>query len=315
MPYLIGTDEAGYGPNLGPLTVTGTLWEVGDVSTDLYRVFPQSIRQTPKGEGIFIADSKRVYSSGSIGQLELSVLSLIFSMTGRIASNWHELLEMICPSQYIELIPDQTWLAGRELELPLQSDPEQIKRCGQAFRDEAAKASVELLEIQCVPIFPPQFNSQVEALGNKATLLSSETLKIVERLMSKTDDDLEICCDKHGGRSKYAGLIQQFLTDEFVMIGNESLQESDYSFRQSDRDVVVRFQAKGESFMPTALSSLVSKYLREVIMRLWNEFWQLQIPGIKPTKGYPVDAKRFKSDIASAQAKLGIEDRLIWRNR
>ena len=133
--------------------------------------------------------------------------------------------------------------------------------------------------------------------------------------MSKTDDDLEICCDKHGGRSKYAGLIQQFLTDEFVMIGNESLQESDYSFRQSDRDVVVRFQAKGESFMPTALSSLVSKYLREVIMRLWNEFWQLQIPGIKPTKGYPVDAKRFKSDIASAQAKLGIEDRLIWRNR
>lgn len=315
MPYLIGTDEAGYGPNLGPLTVTGTLWKVNDVSADLYQALPQSVRQTPKGEGIFIADSKRVYSSGSIGQLETSVLSLIFSMTGKIPANWHELLETICPAEFIDQIPNQTWLAGRELELPLKSDTEQIKRLGNAFADEAAKASVELLEIQCAPIFPPQFNSQVEALGNKATLLSAETLKIVERLMSKTDDDLEIGCDKHGGRSKYSGLIQQFLTDEFVMIGNESLEASDYSFRERERDVVVRFQAKGESFLPTALASLVSKYLREVIMRIWNDFWQLQIPGLKPTKGYPVDAKRFKSDIAKIQAELGIEDRLIWRNR
>ena len=236
-------------------------------------------------------------------------------MTGRIPSNWLELLETICPTEFIDQIPNQTWLAGRELSLPLKGDTEQIKRLGQAFGDEAGKASVELLEIQCAPIFPPQFNSQVDVLGNKATLLSSETLKIVERLMSKTDDDLEIGCDKHGGRSKYAGLIQQFLTDEFVMIGEESLETSDYSFRERDRDVVVRFQAKGESFLPTALASLVSKYLREVIMRIWNEFWQLKIPGLKPTKGYPVDAKRFKSDIAKVQAELGIEDRLIWRNR
>ena len=315
MPYLIGTDEAGYGPNLGPLTVTGTLWKVSDVSVDLYQALPQSVCQTPKGEGIYIADSKRVYKSGSIGKLETSVLSLIFSLTGRVPANWLQLMEMVCPTDFIDRIPDQTWLAGRELKLPLTSDVEKIKRLGQAFADEAAKASVELLEIQCAPIFPPQFNSQVEALGNKASLLSAETLKIVERLKKQTDDDLEIGCDKHGGRSKYAGLIQQFLTDEFIMIGNESVEVSDYSFRERERDVVIRFQAKGESFLPTALASLVSKYLREVIMRIWNEFWQLQIPGLKPTKGYPVDAKRFKSDIASVQAELGIEDRLIWRNR
>ena len=315
MPFLIGTDEAGYGPNLGPLTVTGTLWKADDTSVDLYNALPDSVRSESKGEGIFIADSKRVYSSGSIGELETSVLSLIYSVTGEIPRTWLELLEAICPAEFVDQVPDQTWLHGRELELPLKADIERVKRMGQAFLDESAESSVELLEIQCVPIFPLQFNSQVEALGNKATLLSSETLQIVQRLMAKTDDDLEIGCDKHGGRSKYAALIQQFLTDEFVMVGEESLQVSDYSFRENDRDVVVRFQAKGESFLPTALASLVSKYLREVIMRLWNDFWQLQIPGIKPTKGYPVDAKRFKSEIAKVQAKLGIEDRLIWRNR
>ncbi len=315
--FLIGTDEAGYGPNLGPLTVTGTLWKTEDVSTDLYQALTESVRQSrvKKGEGIFIADSKRVYSSGAIGELETSVLSVLFSLNGRIPETWVELLEMISPAEFIDRIPDQTWLSGRELELPLKSEPERIKRLAGAFQAECANASVELLEIQCAAIFPPQFNSQVEVLGNKATLLSAETLKIVQRMMAKTDDDLEIGCDKHGGRSKYSALLQQYLTEEFVIVGEESLEASDYSFRESGRDVVVRFQAKGESFLPTALSSLVSKYLREVFMRLWNDFWQLQIPGLKPTKGYPVDAKRFKSDIAKVQAELGIADRLIWRNR
>ena len=99
------------------------------------------------------------------------------------------------------------------------------------------------------------------------------------------------------------------------MVGEERLEVSDYSFRENDRDVFIRFQAKGESFLPTALASMVSKYLREIFMMMWNDFWQLKIPDIKPTKGYPVDAKRFKSEIAQVQAELGIDDHLIWRNK
>ena len=30
MTYLIGTDEAGYGPNLGPLVISATVWQVPD---------------------------------------------------------------------------------------------------------------------------------------------------------------------------------------------------------------------------------------------------------------------------------------------
>ena len=29
MPYLVGTDEAGYAPNLGPLVISATVWWVG----------------------------------------------------------------------------------------------------------------------------------------------------------------------------------------------------------------------------------------------------------------------------------------------
>ena len=39
MPYLIGADEAGYGPNLGPLVVSASVWCVAEPTTgyDLYQ--------------------------------------------------------------------------------------------------------------------------------------------------------------------------------------------------------------------------------------------------------------------------------------
>lgn len=321
VPFLIGTDEAGYGPNLGPLTVTGTLWEVSDSDVDLYRCLDETVTNKSSADNfanqrIFIADSKQVYASArSIVNLETGVLALLRCVSGRIPSTWLELIQLICPQESIECFPDQPWLLGQTLELPIASQVEQIEILAASFTECCAQANVRLRELRCVPVFPPQFNLQVERLGNKATLLSSETLKIVRALLDVADDDVEVGCDKHGGRSKYAALIQQFLTEQFVTVGNESLATSDYFFRENDRDVVIRFQAKGESFLPTALASMVSKYVREIFMSLWNEFWQLKIPDLKPTKGYPVDAKRFKNDIRQIQKTLGIEDHLIWRSK
>lgn len=318
MPFLIGTDEAGYGPNLGPLTVTGTQWQVDSPELDLFDTLSDVVSNQPArsrlSSQLFVADSKKVYS-GSIHDLELGVLAMTYAATGHLPGDWRELTTRLCPPNSLDYLPDQPWLSGRQLSLPLQADPGRIKEFGDRIRICGESVGVQLVELQCVPVFPPHFNLQIERLGNKATLLSTETLRIVRRLLDQSDDDVEIGCDKHGGRSKYAALIQSILTDELVMIGDERLEASDYSFRENERDVLIRFKANGESFLPTAAASMVAKYVREIFMRLWNDFWQLQIPDIKPTKGYPVDARRFKSEIEAAQAKLGIADQTIWRNK
>ncbi|MFK7765714.1 MAG: hypothetical protein AB8B55_00630 [Mariniblastus sp.] len=319
MPFLIGTDEAGYGPNLGPLTVTGTLWGCPNEGEDLYQSLASIFTNQGKRDSakkLFIADSKKVYSSsGSIAALETSVLSLVRAVTGNIPSDWQELVNMICPDQVIEHLPNQIWLKGQQLSLPIKADVDRIQDLSDQFLAAAETASCSLIELQCVAVFPPEFNTKIEQFGNKATLLSTETLKIVRSLMDLADDDLEIGCDKHGGRSKYAGLIQSLLTKEFVSIGEETSDISDYCFRENNRDVAIRFQAKGESFLPTALASMVSKYVREIFMILWNDFWKTYVPTIKPTKGYPLDAKRFKAEIELFQFDMGIDDHSIWRNR
>ena len=72
---------------------------------------------------------------------------------------------------------------------------------------------------------------------------------------------------------------------------------------------------KAEVNFPVALASLVCKYVRELSMHAFNQFWSEQVPGLKPTAGYPLDAVRFKQDIAEAQKRLGITDDVLWRER
>ena len=77
----------------------------------------------------------------------------------------------------------------------------------------------------------------------------------------------------------------------------------------------ITFRARGEAVLPTALASMTAKYHRELCMRAFNAYWCDQIPGLQATAGYPVDARRFKRDIAGRQQELAIDDRDIWRNR
>ncbi len=53
MAYLIGTDEAGYAPNLGPLVITCTVWRVakGPADLDLYRLLEAVVLPRPRPTG------------------------------------------------------------------------------------------------------------------------------------------------------------------------------------------------------------------------------------------------------------------------
>jgi hypothetical protein len=50
-------------------------------------------------------------------------------------------------------------------------------------------------------------------------------------------------------------------------------------------------------------------------MRQFNTWWQQQLPGLRPTQGYPVDAKRFLADIQHLLQPLQISESLLWRTR
>jgi hypothetical protein len=130
-----------------------------------------------------------------------------------------------------------------------------------------------------------------------------------------TPDPCFISLDKHGGRNRYAALVQHHFPESWIETVSEARALSRYRWRHGERSVEAIFRVGCEELLPTALASMTAKYHREVAMRAFNAFWTKRLPDLRPTAGYPGDAHRFKADIANLQQELGIEDRVLWRCR
>ena len=126
---------------------------------------------------------------------------------------------------------------------------------------------------------------------------------------------LSVICDKHGGRNRYQHLIAEYFPEWLIEIHGESRAESVYRFGPSEGRIEIRFRTKAEACLPVALASMASKYLRELAMKAFNAFWRARIEGLRPTAGYPQDARRFRAEIAPIQSDLGIEDSVLWRTK
>jgi ribonuclease HII len=111
-------------------------------------------------------------------------------------------------------------------------------------------------------------------------------------------------------------MIQEAIPEGWVVAERESPEESRYSVDLLERDVKVIFRprADGDS-AAVSLASMLCKYLREICMRQFNRYWAERVPGIKPTAGYPLDAKRFYSEIRSAMSGLGLAEEKVWRKK
>jgi ribonuclease HIII len=164
---------------------------------------------------------------------------------------------------------------------------------------------------------PEEFNRLLDQFDSKGSLLSCITLRLItdQLKQEKSLSPVLILCDKHGGRNHYLDLLTGFFSEELIQTVRESRASSVYRLTSAGRKLEFRFLAKGESQIPIALASMLSKYRRELAMIRFNEFWQSHIADLRPTAGYPEDAKRFKRDIAAVQAELGIADDSIWRKR
>jgi hypothetical protein len=312
MALVIGTDEAGYAPNLGPLVVAATAWRVPNWDLDFYAELKEHVHHEAASDDprLVIADSKTVYrSGGSIDRLEASVLALL-STYAKLPQRITDLLRHVCSSDEVSI---PAWYAWPDTRLPLAANLEELRQQGQRLSDGFGKKSIRLERIAARLVFPKEFNELLILHGNKASALSAITLQLAHDLAEGHADDCLIVCDRHGGRARYAPLVQQYLTELWPRVVEETSTSSRYSWSEDDRDFEVRFVVNGERFLPTAAASMTAKYLREVMMQGWNGFWQRHDTELQPTAGYPGDAKRFLRDVEPILQRLGIGTESIWR--
>lgn len=319
--FLLGTDEAGYGPNLGPLVIGASAWRApeGTHPERLYDLLSPAISADPTPPPrLQIADSKAMYAAGlPLIALELPALALLHVL-GRRPQTWREIWGALGaledPAGVEEVLRDEPWHARYDEPLPCGAHAESIAAAAEHFASFAGEAA--LVDLQAAAVFPQPFNSACEVAGNKATVLSLTTLRLIRRVLERLEPGpATIVCDKHGGRDRYAGLLQQVLADGLLRTVRESRHESSYQLTFQGRAIQIRFITQGEQLAPPALASIIAKYLRELAMRAFNRFWKAHLPGLKATAGYPADAKRFLLAIHPKMGELGIAQSQLWRNR
>ena len=101
MLYVVGTDEAGYGPHLGPLVIAATVWEIDEPAKahGLYRALRKVIcndAAKATAHKIAMADSKALYSPdrGLHDLDEAALVDILSKPKNALIKQYQRLFEM-----------------------------------------------------------------------------------------------------------------------------------------------------------------------------------------------------------------------------
>ena len=324
MTLVIGTDEAGYGPNLGPLVVGATAWRVVAGPDEAEARLAAAVDALPlpgggRQSGILWADSKRVYrGEHGFTALERAACAGLAITAGRVPLSWQELAAAVGP-----ITPDDAPAAALDqwgrlsgLTLPLEVDAGECTDLAAAIGPLLGRHQILLVRIACRCLYPREFNALLAAGLNKSDILSAATLELAADLHRLAPDEPAVVwCDRHGGRKRYGGLVARHFHTPLVQPLEETQERSAYLVPavRGEAGTRVEFCVGGEARVPVALASITAKYVREVVMHAFNEHWCGLMPGLSPTAGYPVDAVRWRGAAADLIRRVGIADDDLWR--
>jgi ribonuclease HII len=320
---LTGIDEAGYGPTLGPLVVTAVSLHGPDriLQRDLWDVLRQvataSARPRRNDPRLPICDSKKLHSgTDKLARLERTALAFLALSDSVVPTTFSALVAELCPD-WPPWAQECPWFAGRDLDLPQAADRGDIRTHRAALESCLGGSGLSVARVAAIVLPAPRYNQMVAATRSKSAVLFWATTRLItEILATRHDESHTFTIDRQGGRIAYARELMRQLQIDTLHIAAEEPQASRYALTHLPRLSEVGFYRDGESrHLLIALASIISKYLRELCMVLFNRYWLEHVAGLRPTAGYYTDAQRFLAEVRPHLRRLRIVEGTLVRAR
>jgi hypothetical protein len=324
----VGIDEAGYGPNLGPMVMTAVVAET--IGASCHRARSHSAldfwgdlaatvdRAGGDPERIWIDDSKVILHAGKgRDRLETACLAAIHAARDELPGCLGDLIEVLGAGSLADVELNHWVDAGRE---------------GPAWPDLANRATLDgllaqrplvprlaawrIVAVAAVVVGPARFNCGLAVHGSKASVHFEAFQRLLKLVWDRAADGMAtfVTGDKHGGRHYYLPPLSQAFPEAWIDRGPEGPDLSRYTIRDSGRRLELSLMPRADQGHGlVALASIVSKTVRELWMDVFNEYWRERIPGLRPTAGYPLDAVRFRQAIEAVASAYGHDPALWWR--
>lgn len=307
---VIGIDEAGYGPLLGPLVVAA-------VELETEGGYEPSAIWRELGASSGVGDSKRVLSHRVMAGGEAATLGLLAAAQLHPRSR-RELLEaLLVPAPGAGPSPWECDLAAGDFSArACHPDEVALPRWGgggpaPAIDEALAQAGGRLRRVRAMALCPGRFNQALERCATKADVNWTLFHGLIERSARWLAPDGLAVCDKLGGRHQYGALLAELGLSSIVVEGRA---RSAYDVGGLGR---VEFLRGADNLHPpVAMASMVAKVIREHLLDQWHGLLASQIEGLEPCSGYrdPV-TKRYVARTAQARLALGIPDACFLRSR
>jgi ribonuclease HII len=301
MVVLVGIDEAGFGPLLGPLVVSSSTFLLPHhfLTADLWQILRKSVANTRNhlAGRLLITDSKKAYSKRKgIKNLERAVLACLRCL-GKEPTTLTELLTLLS-SDCLKRLNDYPWYrdAGSYYLLPDVAD---TAIASAVLKEDLASNGIELLELRSYCLDVAYYNKMVSSVRNKASVLFTTTSRLIKNAFDNfAGDYLQIIVDRQGGRVRYRRNLQRMFPDMELKILCESSATSSYELEADGRQMRLHFVVGADQrFFPVSLASMVSKYLRELLVDNINRYFAGFLSDLRPTAGYWKDGLRFVDDL------------------
>jgi ribonuclease HII len=319
MAVLVGIDEAGFGPLLGPLVVSSSTFSLPHhlLKSDLWQILTRSLSNRRKrlAGRLLVADSKKAFSKSlGIKHLERTVLASLKCL-GQEPATLAELMAILCPSCF-ERLSDYPWYEGAGSR-PLSTNGADRDIASSVLAEDLASNGMKLLDLKSYCLDVAYYNQLVAAVRNKANVLFSITSRLIKRAYDKfSDDDLHIILDRQGGRIHYRKHLQRLFGDLELKILCENPTTSSYQLQAHGKRMRIHFVVGADGrFLPVSLASMISKYLRELQISNINRYFTGFNGDLRPTAGYWKDGLRFVEEIKTTLPDVKFDRTQLIRSR